>query len=315
MKKWLVFLYFFTSILAIVCVIMCLVILFKPKPKASETKPEENQIKQDIELKANQTIRVKLTKTNEIIAMDINDYLRGVVPAEMPPSYEMEALKAQAVVARTYTYRKLQGLDPNSQYDITDSYTDSQAFYTKEKLFEIWKNKGYSDELIQEYWSKVTRAVNETTNIVAIYNGNYIKAFFHASSPKKTENVDQIWGGEKLSYLVSVDNVEDETYTWNKSYVNISKEDFKSKICEVVNKNFTLNNRSNEQIISINEHTTSGRIKNVKIGDDIVSAEKLRILFGLRSTDFNLEVTDNEIKFEVSGNGHRCRNESSGGKL
>lgn len=83
----------------------------------------------------------------------------------------------------------------------------------------------------------------------------------------------------------------------------------------MVNKNFTLNNRSNEQIISINEHTTSGRIKNVKIGDDIVSAEKLRTIFGLRSTDFNLEVTDNEIKFEVSGNGHRCRNEPSRSKL
>lgn len=307
MKKWLVFLYAFIAIFLLSSVVMytlsSISLAFNKKAE-TEKLQQENQDKQDIELKANETIRVKMTGTGEVIAMDINDYLRGVVPAEMPPSYNMEALKAQAVVARTYTYNRIQNVPASQDFDITDSYTDSQAFYMKDKLFEIWRGRGFSQETIDDYWNRVCQAVSETQGMVATYKGEYIKAYFHASSPEKTESVDQIWGGIKYDYLVSVENKEDPNYTWNKSTIEISFSDFQKKVDENIDSGYSVNNRSTDDVIKIDSYTTSGRVKNVNIGNNTVSAEKLRTIFGLRSTNFTLKIENQKITFNVVGNGH-----------
>lgn len=307
MKKGLNFFYLFTIIFIILSIILSIISIYVTKNKDKKNKEkieQENQEKQDIELKANETIRVKMSQTGEVVAMDINDYLRGVVPSEMPPDYNEEALKAQAIVARTYTYKVIQDKSFAPDADVTDSPSNCQAFYTKDKLFQIWKNKGFSQDTINDYWNKVTKAVNDTQNMVITYKGEYIKAYFHASSPDKTENVDQIWGGVSIPYLVSVESKEDPSYQWNSSTVTLSYDDFKNKVDQNIDKNFSLNNRSGEDIIKIDSYTTSGRVKNVKIGNDIVSAEKMRTIFGLRSTEFKIDLEQNDIKFDVKGNGH-----------
>ena len=264
-------------------------------------KNEEFKEKTMIEYKANETIRVRCTKTGEIVAMDINDYLRGVVPSEMPPSYNLEALKAQAVVARTYTYRKMMSHGEGEDADMCDNHTHCQAFYDKDTLFSIWKKRGFSDQLIEEYWDKINEAVVSTQNQVITYNGEYIKAFFHASSPYKTENIDQIWGGETLPYLVSVENKEKEDYTNRNSQVVVNFTDFIIKIKEKYGREVTIDDCN---ATCINEYTTSGRIKNIKVGEQIISAENLRTMFGLKSTDFKLEINNDSIIFNVTGYGH-----------
>ena len=98
---------------------------------------KQQEEKNIIEYKANEIIRVKMHETNEIIAMDINDYLRGVLPAEMSPIYEIEALKAQAIVARTYTYSKISEKLEGQDADICDYFGHCQAFYTKERIYQI----------------------------------------------------------------------------------------------------------------------------------------------------------------------------------
>lgn len=306
MKKRLVFLRLFLIIFLLLIIILSIISIKIKNKKVDAERQAKKEIQedQDIDLKANKTIRVKMSSTNEIVAMDINDYLRGVVPAEMPPQYSEEALKAQAIVAMTYTYRKIQDGGINQDSDVSDDPKTCQAFYTKDKLFSIWKNKGYSEDTINEYWDKVTKAVSDTQNLVITYNGEYIKAYFHASSPGKTENVDQIWSGQNIPYLVSVESIEDNTYQWNTSSVCISYEDFKNKVVNNIDSRFSLENRSSEDIIKIDSYTTSGRIKNVKIGDDIVSAEKMRTIFGLRSTNFTITLEQDDIKFDVIGNGH-----------
>lgn len=266
-----------------------------------ENKDKEFKEENVIEYKAEQTIRVRYTKTGEIIAMDINDYLRGVVPSEMPPSYNMEALKAQAVVARTYTYRKMLSKGEGEDADICDNHAHCQAFYDKDTLFSIWRKRGFSEELINEYWAKINEAVVSTQNQVITYNGEYIKAFFHASSPYKTENIDQIWGGEKLPYLVSVENKEKEEYQNRTSSVEVSFDEFKSKIQEKYGNKI---NYEDCKKTCINEYTTSGRVKNIKVGDLYISAEDLRVIFSLKSTDFKLDIGDNSIIFNVTGYGH-----------
>lgn len=304
MEHKLSFLRLFTAFLIILSVVLFVInILSEIDNKKEETEKKKlEEEKNIIEYKANQTIRVKMSKTGEVIAMDINDYLRGVLPSEMPPSYHIEALKAQAIVARTYTYRKMEYGIEGEDADICDSYLHCQAFYNKDKILSIWTSRGFDESLRNDYWKKVNEAVVSTQNKVILYNNEYIKAFFHASSPERTENIDQIWGGEKLPYLVSVENKEAEDYQNRYSTVKLTFEEFKNKLRE----NYNASNICDEDIKNtcINEYTTSGRVKNIKVGDLIVSAEKLRTIFGLKSTNFSINIDENTICFNVVGYGH-----------
>lgn len=264
---------------------------------------KEQEEKNIIEYKADETIRVKMHETNEIVAMDINDYLRGVLPAEMSPTYEIEALKAQAIVARTYTYSKINEGAEGEDADICDYFGHCQAFYSKEKIYQIWEDKGYSKDEILNYWEKINEAVVSTQNMVIVYDNQLIKAFFHASSPVKTENVDQIWNGVSYPYLKSVESIEDESYVNRTSQVCISFNDFCNKINES-NDILGFIDESNVENICINEYTSSGRVKNIQVANLIISAEKLRTLIGLKSTNFKITVQDNNIIFDVVGYGH-----------
>ncbi len=279
---------------------------------------EEKEIKEEeiyeekklIEYKANQTIRVKMTSSGEIVAMDINDYLRGVLPAEMPPYYNIEALKAQAIVARTYLYRKMSVSGEGIDCDVCDNYAHCQAFYTKEKILEIWQRKGYDEKLRKEYWDNVNSAVVSTQNEVITYNGEYIRAYFHASSPIKTESSTEIWGKEYIPYLVSVENNEMLDYPNRESTIEISYNEFLDKLKEKINSSCNIEKISCGDIC-INEYTSSGRVKNISVCGYIISAENLRTVYGLRSTLFTIENKENSIIFKVIGNGHGLRFKSS----
>lgn len=306
MKKNVRFFYFGLCILVIITsILFCINIISdkKEKKKEEDAKKQEKEDKYQIDYKADQTIRVRMSKTGEIIAMDINDYLRGVLPSEMPPYYDIEALRAQAIVARTYTYKRIEAHAEGENADICDDPNHCQAFYNKEKILQIWEGRGFDEKTREEYWSKVNEAVVSTQNQVIIYNGQLIKAFFHASSPEKTENVDQIWGGEKLPYLVSVESIEAEDYANRTSTIELSFDDMLSKLKK------DNNSRSSFSVdtlkdINICDYTTSGRVKYVNICGEKISAEKLRTLFALRSTNFTIEVKENSVAFHVIGYGH-----------
>ena len=213
----------FFLIVTCILFIINLIIGKKSEQIEEQNKKEEKYV---IEYKANQTIRVKFHKTGEIIAMDVNDYLRGVVPSEMSPKYNIEALKAQALVARTYLYSKMEDSSEGNDADICDDSNHCQAYYPKDKLFEIWRNKGYDEDTINEFWYKVNLAVTSTQNEIITYNGKLIRAYFHASSPIRTEDISQIWGNESVPYLISVENKEAEDYENRTSTVNIKFEEF-----------------------------------------------------------------------------------------
>lgn len=291
-----VFFVFLTCILFIVNII-------KERKIIQENNIKEIEEKNIIEYKANETIRVRMHKTGEIVAMDMNDYLRGVLPAEMSPKYDIEALKAQAIVARTYTYKKMSECGEGQDADICDNFAHCQAYYSKEEIYRIWEQKGYTKNEIIEFWDKINKAVTTTQGKVITYNGEIINAFFHASSPKKTEDVSQIWGKKSCPYLISVESIEDESYENRFSSVVISFDELEEKInsddtiCGVLNK-------EDINSICINEYTITGRVMNIRVNDMIISAEKLRTLFGLKSTDFTIEVKDESIIFSVIGYGH-----------
>ena len=122
-------------------------------------------------------------------------------------------------------------------------------------------------------------------------------------SPIKTESSTEVWGREYIPYLVSVENKEAEDYANRQSTVEISYEEFLSKLKEKIDKNCNIESLKKGDI-KINENTASGRVKNISVCGNIISAELLRTVYGLRSTMFSLEETDSSIKFNVIGNGH-----------
>ncbi len=252
------------------------------------------------EIKSGKNIRLKIVETGEVIDIDLYDYLRGVVASEMPANYNIEALKAQAVVARTYMYNKM-NKNQEIDADICNSSSHCQIYQDKEEIFRLWKIiKGWSDDEINLNWQKVNSAVISTDNVVIKYEGELIEAFFHASSPIRTENSDQIWGKVNYPYLVSVENNEDENYPSREGEVDIDFGYFEDKIRQTFSPSFKLTNKD----ICINSYTTSGRVNDILVDGLCISAEKLRSIFGLKSTLFSIEKNDTSFKFKTIGYGH-----------
>lgn len=244
------------------------------------------------------TIRLLHTETGEIEELNIDEYLYGVVSSEMPASYEMEALKAQAVVARTYTiYQAMNNSGKHENADICDNYGCCQAWISKEDRLAKW-----SAEEAESNWDKILEAVNSTSGKIITYNGSPINAFFHANSGGVTESSLNIWGGIDYPYLKSVETVGEEGYTQYSSEVKFSKEDLLNKIketyqdCEI--------DYTQQDCIEILEYTTSGRVKTIKFGNKEIAGTEARTLLGLKSTNFTFSIDGESIVFSVTGYGH-----------
>ncbi len=244
--------------------------------------------------------KVKLLhiKDNTIEELDIDEYLLGVVSAEMPADFEEEALKAQAVVARTYTIYMIEhNKGKHENADICDDSSCCQAWISKGDRLSRW-----DEEKRDNNWKKIERAVYSTAGKVATYNGDVIDAFFHSNSGGKTEEVSNVWGGENLPYLQSVETSGEEAYSQYASEVVLGKSDFEDKIKQKY-PDFVID-YNNTECIEIIEYTQGNRVKTIKIGNLELSGVEVRSLIGLRSANFVVEISDDNIKFSVKGYGH-----------
>lgn len=291
------------TILALLITSMIVIKRWEKNNKEKKIEEEIEKVKEyELKNKVKRDIKVKISKTGEVVTMDIDDYLKGVVPAEMPPSYNIEALKAQAVVARTYTYEKMSH-NAHKDCDICDNYACCQAYYNKEKILEIWEGRKFDEKTREGYWNKVEEAVNSTNNVVITYKGEYIKAYFHANSGGKTEASTEIWGKQYIPYLVPVESLGEEEHKYYKTEVKMSLAELREKINKGSDKKCSENIHSNDDIKILNR-TVSGRVASIQIGDNIYEATELRTLLGLKSTNFTVIVGDENVIFNVTGYGH-----------
>lgn len=146
-----------------------------------------------------QTIKLLHAKTGQVEEVNLDEYLCHVVSAEMPVTFEIEALKAQAVVARTYTIYKITGSSKHENANICDDSTCCQAWISKEDRLARWEKN-----LRDENWKKIEQAVYSTKGKIITYEGKPINAFFHSNSGGKTEIPVNVWGGS-YPYLVAVE--------------------------------------------------------------------------------------------------------------
>lgn len=262
-----------------------------------ETNEEKNNINKYDYSKYN-TVKLLHASTNEIEEINLDEYLLGVVSAEMPADFELEALKAQAVVARTYTMYKIANNNKkHGEADICDNSACCQAWISKDDRFNRW-----DEDKREANWGKITEAVYSTAGQIITYNGEPINAFFHSNSGGTTEMPINVWGGSGYPYLQVVQTSGEENYSQYSSEVEISREEI---INEIKEKHSEIQiDWNSEKAIQILEYTDSGRVKTIKFGNVNLSGVETRTTFGLKSTNFSVELKENSVKFQVKGYGH-----------
>lgn len=266
-----------------------------------ENEKTENTEAPNIEQNAytnHATIKLLHKKENTIEELNMEEYLLGVVSAEMPANFEQEALKAQATVARTYTVYMIENSkEKHGEANICDDSTCCQAWISKENRLARWEENERENN-----WKKIEDAVYTTSGKIITYDGKAIDAFFHSNSGGKTEEVSNVWGGTDLPYLQSVETSGEDAYSQYQSEVILTKVEFENKIREK-HSDFSINYDESE-CIKVMEYTEGNRVKTIKIGNLELSGVEVRTLLGLRSANFMVEIDNDNIKFSVKGYGH-----------
>ena len=231
----------------------------------------------------------------EIVDMDIEDYIVGVVAAEMPASYEMEALKAQAVAARTYTLHLSRngGCSAHPGADVCTNSSHCQAYLTAEEMDNAWGGNKAA------YLAKIQEAVDATRGEEIYYQGEEIQVFYFSSSGGMTEDCANVYA-ESLPYLVSVESPGEESYSNYFGKVTVSYGEFVSKL-EDYSPGIDLSGSAND--IGELSRFDSGRVQSIRIGDEVFTGREIRQIFGLNSTNFTIKATD-EVTFSTVGFGH-----------
>jgi len=217
-----------------------------------------------------------------VINLNMTDYLIGVVSSEMPASFNLEALKAQSVLARTYVLKAKQTGKKLTDTVSTQSYIDIDQMKNK------WGNS------FNTYYNKIKNAVENTNGEYLSYNGNYIEALYHSTNNGKTESSLDVFGNY-YPYLISVSSEYDKNTSSYLRTINMPLDAISNKL------GLSLNNDS---VISILSYTDGGNIKEININGNNFSGKKVRELLGLRSADFDISISDNNANITTRGYGH-----------
>lgn len=251
-------------------------------------------------------IKIKVYFTDEDITREIllEDYIAGVIIGEMRLSFGIEAIKAQAVASRTYTYHKILngGAEDAKHKDgavICNDHTHCQAWRDIDTIFT-----SYPEKQANEYYEKVTKAVNETKGQVMSYNGEIVKAYYFSNGGGYTESIEDVWDSDAVEYLQSVPSVGDIT---SDSYCTVemfSPEEFLSRLKEA-RPEIEVDASEIYESIENCEKSEGGRVKNITIGGVVFKGTELRSCLGLRSANFMFRQTySGEIIVVVFGSGH-----------
>lgn len=241
------------------------------------------------------TVRL-LTKEGENIELSMADYLWGVVAAEMPASFEEEALKAQACAARTYTVtRQDSGSSKHPQADICGDSTCCQAYIDRSAAEARWGLNA------REYGEKIDRAVSGTDGLGILYQDRPIQALFFSSAPGKTVDAVEVWGNP-VDYLKSVDSPEGDEVPNYRTQVTLSAEEVKSLVLEAY-PGADLSGAPSTWFGEASRNEGGGVIS-IPIGGVTLTGKQVRSLFSLRSACFTTTWDAENFTFDVTGYGH-----------
>lgn len=283
------------TILIIIIIIPALIIFFVGKPPEAQTKKMFYK-GEDI------SIKVYMHEQKQVVEMSLEEYVKGVVAAEMPAEFDLEALKAQAVATRTYAVKHMQsfggsGAPDYPGADVTTDYHKGQAWLSQSVLKSRWGPFNY-----EKYWKKISQAVDETRGIILIYQNEPINAVFHSTAGPRTASAKEVWGFD-YPYLKSVEckwDTASPRYTETKEFSLNDIENILGTDAGVI---AAAQNGSGEitKIISLTE---SGRVDKVRIGSKTFTGAAAREKLNLRSANFTIEYKNDKLVFNTIGYGH-----------
>ncbi|HBL37308.1 MAG TPA: stage II sporulation protein D [Firmicutes bacterium] len=242
-------------------------------------------------------VRLYLVEEKRTITIELEEYIKGVVAAEMPANFHPEALKAQAVAARTVTVRRLKrfggsGYPAVAGADLSNDVNDSQAWLNKKQLIAKWGLWAY-----YRNWRKIADAVEATAGLVISYDGRPIDALYHSTSGPRTANAEEVWSAS-VPYLKSIPCSfchHSPRYQQEKAF---SSAEFLSAL------GLAGPLATGGVSLRIVDRTASGRVKTVQIGAYQYTATEVRSRLGLASTNFTVQLRDGKIIFTTIGYGH-----------
>ena len=263
---------------------LLLMLLLVPPPEDAAT--EKTAV--NVETSAEPISIVVFNNSGSVIdETELEEYLIGVVAAEMPYSFNEEALKAQAVAARTFAVSRARGLYGSfSEHFGADVCTDSshcQSWISKDEFLET-----RGDEAA---WGKISEAVANTNNTVMTYAGELINPLYHSNSGGATENIEAVWSrlGE-VPYLKSVYSPDESTYSEFENRIIFTWDEIKNKVKNKYPKVEFKNDPPRDlEVITYNH---SGRIEKIRLGSIEMTGTELRELLKLRSTNLEFNFPD-----------------------
>ena len=228
-----------------------------------------------------------LNRDGLVEIVDIEVFLVGVVAAEMPASFEPEAIKAQAVAARTYILHAASGGRHEDAIVCTNS-AHCQAYLSLEEMQERWE-KSFS-----LYYEKIKRAVGETYGILITYGGSPIDALYHSTCGGHTENAGNYWD-KAVPYLLGV------PCEWDTESPRHRNREVFTLSAAAKRLNISAAELKNMRITAL---TGTGRVKEITAGNKTFSGKNVRELLGLFSSAFTFSIEGDNIVFLSSGSGH-----------
>jgi stage II sporulation protein D len=275
----------------------------KANPKGEEFNLSPSNVRfRDIGIKYDK-VKVYLTDKKKIVELDLEEYLPGVLSGEMPANFEIEALKAQAVAARTYALSRSKSIGGTgcSNYqgaDLCDT-VHCQVYVDKLTRLSQWE-----ESQREELWNKIVSAVKATEGQVLTYNGQLVMRpqYFSASSGK-TEDAQTVFGFDE-PYLRSVESPGEEIAkeSYKKSY------EFKySNLASIINKSFPSAKVSSKNLhkqLEIVETSDAGTVTEIKVGNTTITGSQFRFMLDLNSANFIINFKKDAVQIQCRGNGH-----------
>lgn len=288
----------------IICLMVVFSLLFLPlilvwgfPERAEGTEPKVHKIEETSYL-----VGVYRTQSKTVEQIPLEDYVKGVIAGEMPADFEEEALKAQAVAARTYAISKVsawqQGRQPSEHPGaaLCDS-THCQVYRSAEELRAL-----KSDEWMESGWKKVSQAAEETAGQVMYYQGELVdQPLFHSSSGGKTENSEAVFASA-VPYLRSVASPYEQEATHQNEVTAISASELSKKLkAAYPAKNIGTVAASG---VVITGRSEGGRVEKIQVGGAVFTGRQIREALGLPSANFTVGAENGKVTFVTVGYGH-----------
>lgn len=267
--------------------------------QANDVKKQEDELKKT-NIQEPDLIKVYNLKTNEVMVMEFEEYLKGVVASEMPANFNLEALKAQGVTARTYLLYRFKKY-PEGQPEHLDAPictgTHCQVWTSKDDLIA-----SHEDGWYEKNWGKIEEAVNSTKGQILTYEGKIIEPLFHSTSGGRTENSEDVFL-TAVPYLRSVESPYEGEAPKLRDSVKITVDEFISKL-ESVYGDLDISHDNLDEKIKLGEVSEGGKIKTIIIDNTEVTGREMRSIFNLNSANFSFIQSGNSLEIVTTGYGH-----------